>query len=143
MRLLRKAPTMDDVMVRTTVSAEELGQKGEALVERVEQGELAVIASAGRERAVLLDATAYRLLRALAACDADAELVDADVSPSEVAILRDFLAERINLGKAAELLGLPRLVLSDRFHRLGVPLRLGPASLAEARAEVAAALRHG
>lgn len=42
----------------------------------------------------------------------------------------------INLGKAAELLGRSEIELRDRFCELGIPLRLGPADLAEARAEV-------
>jgi predicted HTH domain antitoxin len=45
---------------------------------------------------------------------------------------------QINLGKAAELLGLTELALRDRFIDLGIPLRTGPADLAEARAEVEA-----
>jgi predicted HTH domain antitoxin len=45
---------------------------------------------------------------------------------------------QINLGKAAELLGVTELELRDRFIELGIPLRLGPADLAEARAEVEA-----
>ena len=43
---------------------------------------------------------------------------------------------QINLGKAAELLGLAEIELRQRFIELGVPLRLGPADPAEARAEV-------
>jgi len=45
---------------------------------------------------------------------------------------------QINLGKAAELLGLAELELRQRFIELGVPLRVGSADLAEARAEVEA-----
>ena len=45
---------------------------------------------------------------------------------------------QINLGKAAELLELTELELRDRFVELGIPLRIGSADLAEARAEVAA-----
>jgi predicted HTH domain antitoxin len=45
---------------------------------------------------------------------------------------------QINLGKAAELLDLTELELRDRFVELGIPLRIGSADLAEARAEVAA-----
>ena len=44
--------------------------------------------------------------------------------------------EQVNLGKAAELLGVTELELRDRFIELGIPLRVGPADLAEARAEV-------
>jgi len=46
--------------------------------------------------------------------------------------------EQISLGKAAERLGLTELRSRERFIELGVPLRIGPADLAEARAEVEA-----
>lgn len=46
--------------------------------------------------------------------------------------------EQINLGKAAELLGLSEIQLRQRFVKLGIPLRVGPVDLAEARAEVEA-----
>ena len=46
--------------------------------------------------------------------------------------------EQINLGKAAELLDMHELELRDRFIELGIPLRLGPVTLAEAKAEVRA-----
>jgi predicted HTH domain antitoxin len=49
--------------------------------------------------------------------------------------VRAYQARRINLGKAAEFLGLHELELRQRFLELGIPLRLGPADLAEARAE--------
>lgn len=49
-----------------------------------------------------------------------------------------YLDEEINLGKAAELLGMHELELRDKFIELGVPLRLGPANEAEAEAEVQA-----
>jgi predicted HTH domain antitoxin len=45
---------------------------------------------------------------------------------------------QINLGKAAELLGVTELELRQRFIELGIPLRVGPADLAEARAEIEA-----
>jgi predicted HTH domain antitoxin len=45
---------------------------------------------------------------------------------------------QISLGKAAELLDLTEVELRKRFVELGVPLRVGPADLAEARAEVEA-----
>ncbi len=48
------------------------------------------------------------------------------------------LDEEINLGKAAELLGLHRLELQEQFLEQGIPLRLGPDSPEEARAELAA-----
>ncbi len=53
-------------------------------------------------------------------------------------VVRAYLDKRINLGKAAELLGMHELELRERFQALGVPLRIGPVDVAEARAEVEA-----
>jgi len=60
----------------------------------------------------------------------------------EARVIRDYLDERINLGKAAELLQVSRFELEDSFRRLGVPLRLGVSSIEDAQAEIATALRH-
>jgi len=49
-----------------------------------------------------------------------------------------YLDRQVNLGKAAELLGMSALELRSRFLKPGIPLRLGPADLPEARAEVGA-----
>jgi len=49
-----------------------------------------------------------------------------------------YLDRRINLGKAAELLDVHELELRERFLELGIPLRIGPADLEEAKAEVEA-----
>ena len=46
--------------------------------------------------------------------------------------------EQINLGKAAGSLDLTELELRQRFIDLGIPLRVGPANLAEARSETEA-----
>lgn len=43
-----------------------------------------------------------------------------------------YLEKEINLGKAAEMLDIHELDLRERFIRLGIPLRIGPADLAEA-----------
>jgi predicted HTH domain antitoxin len=49
-----------------------------------------------------------------------------------------YLDGEINLGKAAELLGLHRLELQERFVAQSIPLRLGPDTVEEAKAELAA-----
>lgn len=49
-----------------------------------------------------------------------------------------YLDGEINLGKAAELLGMHRLELQARFIAQSIPLRSGPDTVEEARAEVAA-----
>jgi predicted HTH domain antitoxin len=48
------------------------------------------------------------------------------------------LGEAISLGRAAELLDLPWMDLRLRLARLGIPLRLGPQSIEELRAEIEA-----
>ena len=66
------------------------------------------------------------------------ERVNALADPQERfdLVFAHYLAKAISLGRAAELLDIYRLDLQARFVRLGVPLRIGPANLAEARAEI-------
>ncbi|BCW97037.1 MAG: UPF0175 family protein [Fimbriimonadales bacterium] len=49
-----------------------------------------------------------------------------------------YLDEQINLGKAAELLGMHRAQLQQLFLERGIPVRLGAQTLEEARAEAEA-----
>lgn len=53
-------------------------------------------------------------------------------------IVGAYLDREINLGKAAELLGISRIELQRQFMAQGIPLRIGAEDLAEARAEVEA-----
>jgi prevent-host-death family protein len=128
-------------MTRAIISPLDLSQRTQEILKRVHEGELAVVSSEGEERIVLLDALDYRLLRALALSatgaggDGPGDLLDARV-------LRDYLDERINLGKAAQLLHLSRFELEASLQRLGFPLRRGPRSIEDAQAEISAALRH-
>lgn len=54
-------------------------------------------------------------------------------------VIAAYQDEEINLGKAAELLGVSEIGLRNQFIRLGIPLRIGPATLEEAIAEINAA----
>lgn len=128
-------------MTRTIISPSELAQRTREILERVQEGELAVVASGGEERIVLLDALDYRLLCALASCATGAEMDRSDAL-AETPVIRDYLEEKINLGKAAELLRLSRFELEESFQRLGIPLRRGARSPADAQAEIAAARRY-
>lgn len=127
-------------MIRTVISQTDLEDKTREIVERVRHGEMAVVETAGEEQIVMLDATDFRLLLALAGCAADASEPEEERS-SDVRILRAYLDDEISLGKAAEELGLSRFDLVDRFHRLGIPLPFGPTSLEDARSEIAAMRR--
>jgi predicted HTH domain antitoxin len=127
-------------MTLTTISQSDLARKTQEVVDRVQHGEIAVVESSGHEQAVVLDPLDFRLLRALAQCAID-ERERESVEDPDVNALHLYLAEEISLGKTADLLGLSRFELQDRFLRLGVPLRIGPATLEEARAEVNAAMK--
>lgn len=124
-------------MTRTIISASELSQRTREILDRVQEGELAVVERGGEERIVLLDALDFRLLRALALC-----ATGGDPADPEAQVLGDYLGERINLGKAAELLHLSRFELEGSFLRLGIPLRRGPRSVEDAQSEITAARRH-
>ncbi len=123
-------------MIRTVISQTDLGDKAREIGERVLHGEMAVVESLGKEQIVLLDAMDFRLLQALAACASGPSGLDEEVS-RDARVIRSYLAADINLGKAAEELGLSRFELLDHFRRLGVPLRLGPSSIEEALSEIA------
>ena len=128
-------------MTRTTISQSDLTRKTQEVVDRVRRGEVTVVEQSGREQVVLLDPLDFRLLRALAQCAIEDKERIQEPEDCDARALRAYLAAEITLGKAAELLGLHRLELQARLHRLGVPLHLGPASLEEARREAATALK--
>lgn len=80
----------------------------------------------------------YRLLRALAFW-ATGGGANGPGDPLEAQVFREYLDERINLGKAAELLQLSQFELEASFQRLGIPLRRGARSIEDAQAEIAVA----
>lgn len=127
-------------MTRTIISPSDLSQRTREILDRVQEGELAVVASGGEERIVLLDVLDYRVLRALAFFATGEDAGPGD--PLESRVLRDYLDERISLGKAAQLLKVSRFELEASFQRLGIPVRRGPLSIEDAQAEIATALRH-
>jgi hypothetical protein len=130
---------MEAFMTRTTISQADLAKRTQEFVDRVRHGEVAVVETSGQEQAVLLDPLDFRLLQALAQCAIEEKDPDQEAGNPDVRSLRAYLASEISLGKAAELLGLSRFELQDRFLRLGVPLHLGPATLEDAWAEIEAA----
>ena len=99
-----------------------------------------MVRSYGQDQVVLLDALDYRLLCGVAtwALTRFEGESDEDRSAGSRAVL-DYLDEKISLGRAAEVLGISRFELMERFERLRVPLRIGPLDLADARDEVRAA----
>lgn len=84
------------------------------------------------DQAVLPDPLEYRLLRGLAKLAIGQEGPEGEM----VNLLRRYLDEELSLSKLSHMLGVSRFELQERFERLGVPLRTGPADLQEARDEV-------
>lgn len=121
------------------ISRTDLARNTREIVDQVRHGQTVIVQSYGEEQIVLLDALDYRLLKAVAACAIAS--ADDDHSDTLRETIRVYLAEQISLAHAAERLGLSRFELMERFERLGIPLRAGSLTLAEAQEEVVAAQR--
>lgn len=93
----------------------------------------------GHEELAQLDALDYRLLQGLAGLASGSEIGGNDLQD----LLRRYLDEEISLAHLAGRLGISRFELTESLRRLGVPLRIGPADLDEARAEVRSAQGQG
>lgn len=115
-----------------TFSRTDLTRKTREILDLVRRGQPATIESYGKEQAVLLDPLEYRLLQGLAALGSSRPGVEGDLQ----GLLRRYLDEEVSLSKMAHELGVSRFELMERFERLGVPVRIGPATLEEAREEV-------
>jgi len=120
-----------------TISRTDLARNTRAIVEQVRQGQTIVVQSYGQEQAVLLGAMDYRILKALA--DYAVKTTSEETGDVLDDALRAYLDEHISLAKAAEILGLSRFELMQRFEQLGIPLRLGSTTVDEAQEEVLAA----
>ncbi len=66
------------------------------------------------------------------------ELLNRQTELRWLVVVGAYVDEEINLGKAAELLGMHRLDLQEQFREQGIPLRLGVETIEEAQAEMAA-----
>jgi prevent-host-death family protein len=144
-----------------TISKTELARHTRQVVNQARRGQPVIVESYGEEQVAILDASDYRCLRALAAYYArppqlvpgpdvvavphglganelEQELTAAagDVQSVWNRVIAAYLDGDISIGRAASLLELSRFELQERFNRLGMPLRIGPVDLAEARREV-------
>lgn len=140
---------MELARIRKTDLARNLRQ----ILRAVQRGQAAVIENRGQAEAALIDITDYHILRAVMHYYAQSPEIDAEagLSEQEVKVLTEpetrynvvfahYLSGAISLARAAELLGLSWLDLRNRCLRLDVPLRTGPADLAEAKADVQVAM---
>lgn len=127
-------------MTLKTISRTELARKTRQVVTSVQEGHPTLVRSYGQDQVVLLDALDYRLLCGVTtwALARFEEQSDEDQPVGSRAVL-DYLDEKVSLGRAAEMLGISRFELMERFERLRIPLRIGAPDLAAARDEVRAA----
>ncbi|NLX11762.1 MAG: hypothetical protein GXY36_19115 [Chloroflexi bacterium] len=124
-----------------TISKTELARNTRQIVDQARKGQTIVVESYGEEQVVLLDAFDYRILRAFVAhaLHQESEAGVSSTGSQLNLIMADYLERRISLAKAAEMLGLSRFELMERFERLGLPVRQGPLTLEDARGEASAA----
>ena len=130
----------------------DLARNTREVINTVLRGRTTVVESYGQPEVAIMDIVDYYIVRAVMryyarrpAIDVEAGLLDREVA--EVSdpqdrfnlVLAHYLAGAISLGRAAELLSLSWFDLRTRCLRLDVPLRTGPADLAEARADIEAA----
>jgi len=131
----------------------DLARNTREVLNTVMRGQTVLIEGHGKAEAAIIDIVDYLILRAVMRYHARPPQVDADAGLSDAAaaathsqqartdlVMAYYLADAISLSRAAELLGLPSFDLRLRFVRLDVPLRLGPATIEEALAEVEVAL---
>jgi len=148
--------------IATVISKTDLARRSRQVVDQARRGRPVIIESYGEEQVAVLDAADYRCLRAIAAYYAlpphpapanDPALAPRGLDQSEVQaavaadegdpqaawnrILAAYLDGDISLGRAAQLLDVDRFELTARLGRLELPLRLGSATPAEARQELA------
>ena len=146
------------MFLNTTISRTELARGTRQAIEQARRGQTILVESYGEEQVAIVDALDYRLLRAVAAYRArpDAPAQEAAAVPQGLTaehlaaaqqaaggdpqaiweqVITAYLDGHISLGRAATLLKQSRFELQARFNRLGLPLRLGPATPAEGQAE--------
>jgi hypothetical protein len=145
----------------TTISRTDLARSTRRALEQARRGQTVLVESYGEEQVAIVDALDYRLLRAVALYRAGREApaqndaaipqglgaaavetavaqAQGDVQAAWDLVITAYLDGQISLGRAAELLEVNRFDLMARFNRLGLPLRLGSGSPAEAQAELEA-----
>jgi prevent-host-death family protein len=143
----------------TVITKTELSRRTRQVVERVRRGQTIIIQGQKGEQAVIIDILDFRLLRAMAAYQnlpphlapvRNASLGPRGLNEQETEeartnaggdvqavwnlVITSYLDGDISLGRTAQLLGLSRFELAERFNRLAIPLRLGAMSVNEARA---------
>jgi len=146
-----------------TINSTELISQTTTTLERVHSGQALIVEHDGQDQAILINPIDYRILLAMLAHHTspqqkpnaqngaesfapfaglhERELTDLTIQGRWNRVMAAYLHEEISLGRAANLLDVPRLLLDERFQRLQIPRRIGPANLDELQSEIDVALR--
>jgi predicted HTH domain antitoxin len=129
----------------------DLAHNTRRVIRDVQRGRTAVVESHGQPVVAIVDIVDYYLQRAALNYYSQSPQVDPeDGITDQVAaqaesvqqlynlVLAHYLGGAISLGRAAELLKLPWVDLRMRMARLDIPLRVGPETIEELRAEIEA-----
>ncbi len=137
------------------ITAEDLTRNPQRVLDSVRAGEPAIIEQRGQASVAIVDVVDYQLLQAAVRAqgwpvsDSDLERgLPQDVVERESNLqgrfdlgLRYYLAGAISTGRLSEVLHIPFAEISTRFHRLGIPIRIGVESIDEILGDVDTAAR--
>ena len=129
----------------------DLARNTRRVIRDVQRGRTAVVESHGQPEVAIVDIVDYYLQRAALNYYAQSPKVDTEGGITDQAaaqaeseqklynlVLAHYLGGAISLGRVAELLKLPWVDLRMRMARLDIPLRVGPETIEELRAEIEA-----
>jgi hypothetical protein len=139
------------------VTPDDLAHDPQHVLDAVRHGTTMLVERGGRPEAAIVDVVNYRILLAVARFQSDLPtngdrqggLTDEAVQRAPEAqarydlVIGRYLAEAISAARAAGLLGLNPIDLRLRFHRLGVPLRVGPETVEDLMEDVRTAAAVG
>ena len=131
------------------ISITDLARNTHHAIREAQRGYTVVVENHGQAEVVIVDILDFQLQRAAIQYFSNADMFDEDIEITDTVIeslpddqarydlvVGHYLAVHISLGRAAELLKLPFDELRTRLVRSGIPLRMGPESVDDLRAEV-------
>ena len=127
------------------ISRTELARNTRKVIEEARREGPVLVESYGEEQVALIDAFDFRLMQAFIRYQAgqpqdkvsDSMMESGgDVQARWDRVVAAHQKQDISFGRAAELLNTDRWSLMDRYHRLGIPLHIGPATIEEALEEI-------
>ncbi len=138
--------------VAKRIAREDLTRDPAGILRAVREGEMVVVEHRGEAQAAIVDPVDLQILKSVISyyversrIAPEAGLNDPQLAgvsgPARVDMaLAHYLAGAISLSRAAEVLETSWTELSDRFSRLGIPLRTAPVDIEDAKQDVLVAV---